>query len=318
MALSKESLLYVLDSEIPRVSVFNVRPNDAILLSQHWGKLGSAANPYGFKNPKDLHITKDLEIIIVDTGNKCLKTYTSSGKHKNTFIDDRFQESPPLSVSTDSLGNFHILLEDKVLIYDANQTFVKEYLLPSSVVEPKRISFSYNGEISYITHKNGIVKFFRNGMLYGHFINNLKCKNGEILTGFNDVLQDSTHNLYICVKDKVLKYADRMKFIENSSLNKELYWDLSEILINKNEYIQHTTYVKAFQKLWDNMELLRTSLTFVDEAQAKLIGKPAIKKEDLIIGQNELVVNSVINRLSTQLWTNLESLVSYITPKTVE
>ena len=318
MALSKESLLYVLDSEIPRVSVFNVRPNDAILLSQHWGKLGSAANPYGFKNPKDLHITKDLEIIIVDTGNKCLKTYTSSGKHKNTFVDDRFQESPPLSVSTDSLGNFHILLEDKVLIYDANQTFVKEYLLPSSVVEPKRISFSYNGEISYITHKNGIVKFFRNGMLYGHFINNLKCKNGEILTGFNDVIQDSTHNLYICVKDKVLKYADRMKFIENSSLNKELYWDLSEILINKNEYIQHTTYVKAFQKLWDNMELLRTSLTFIDEAQAKLIGKPVIKKEDLIIGQNELVVNSVINRLSTQLWTNLESLVSYVTPKTVE
>lgn len=318
IALSRESLLYVLDSEISKVSVFNVRPNDAILLSQHWGKLGSAANPYGFKNPKDLHITKDLEIIVVDTGNKCLKKYTSSGKHKSTFADTKFQDNPPLSVSTDSLNNLHVLTQDRVLIYNSSNVFIKEYLLPSSVIEPNKINFSFNGEISYITHKNGIVKFFRNGTIYGHLINNLKCKNGEILTGFVDVIQTSTHNLFICVKDKILKYADRMKFTKNSSLNKTLYWDLGEILINKNEYIQHSTYVKAFQKLWDNMELLRTSLTFADEAQAKLIGQPVVQKEDLVIGQNELVVNSVINRLSTQLWRNLESLVSYITPKTLE
>ena len=318
IALSKESLLYVLDSEISKVSVFNVRPNDAILLSSHWGKLGSASNPYGFKNPKDLHITKDLEIIVVDTGNSCLKKYTSSGKHKSTFADTTFQNNPPLSVSTDSLNNLHVLLRDRVLIYNSSNVFIKEYLLPSSVIEPKKINFSFNGEISYITHKNGVIKFFRNGVIYGHLINNLKCKNGEVLTGFADIIHTNTHNLFICVRDKVLKYADRMKFTKNSSLNKTLYWDLSKILINKDEYIQHSTYVKAFQKLWDNMELLRTSLTFTDEAQAKLIGKPIIQKQDLVIGQNELVVNSVINRLSTQLWMNLESLVSYITPKALE
>lgn len=317
IAISRESLLYVLDSSIPKVSVFNVRPNDAILLAHHWGKLGSASNPYGFKNPKDLHITKDLEILIVDTGNKCIKKYTSSGKHKSTFADEKFQTNAPLSVSTDSFNNLHVLLQDRVLIYNSDEVFIKEYLLPSTVVEPRRITFSHNKEICYISHADGVIKFFRNGTIFGDLIYKLKCKNGETLTEYNDVLQDQEHNLYICAKDKVLKYADRMKFTMNSSLNTQFYWSLDDILIDKDEYIQGQTYIKSFHRLWDNMELVRTSLNFIDEEQSTLIGKPKVQKHELMIGQNEIVVNSVINRLSSQLWSNLESLVSYVMPQTM-
>ena len=315
MELSRESLLYVLDSGIPRVSVLNIRPNDAILLSESWGKLGSASNPYGFKNPQDLHLTDDLEVIIADTGNKCIKTYTSSGKHKDTFIDERFQINPPLSIATDSRGELHVLIQDRVLVYDSDNIFVREYLLSSDVQNPKKLVFSNNREICYITHDVGVIKYFRNGVLFGNLIKDLVCNNEEVLTGFNDVLQDSENNIYVSVKDKVLKYADRMEVVRKSSLNTELYWSLSDVLIDKNEYIQPATYMKSFHKLWDNTELLRNSLSFSGITEATELGTAPFMKEDLVIGQNELVVNSVINRLSTQMWTNLKTLVSYVLPK---
>jgi hypothetical protein len=41
---------------------------------------------------------------------------------------------------------------------------------------------------------------------------------------------------------------------------------------------------------------------------------PTYLKEDLIIGQNEIVTNAVINRLAEQLWTNMQSLINYFDP----
>jgi hypothetical protein len=65
--------------------------------------------------------------------------------------------------------------------------------------------------------------------------------------------------------------------------------------------------------LWDNIELFRGSL-FYNEFGRRLYTGPTYKKEDLIIGQNELVTNSVINRLCDQLWSNLKTLINYFDP----
>jgi hypothetical protein len=71
--------------------------------------------------------------------------------------------------------------------------------------------------------------------------------------------------------------------------------------------------MKAFHRMWDNIEMLRNSL-FYKEVGCKRYVTPAFAKEDLTIGQNEIVTNSVINRLTNQLWTNLQSLIKYFDP----
>jgi len=53
---------------------------------------------------------------------------------------------------------------------------------------------------------------------------------------------------------------------------------------------------------------------FYDLDGCKSYTKPTYMKNDLIIGQNEIVTNAVINRIAEQLWTNLKPLINYFDP----
>ena len=85
------------------------------------------------------------------------------------------------------------------------------------------------------------------------------------------------------------------------------------ILVHREEYVQPWVYLKSFHRLWDNIELLRSSL-FYEISGCRSFVSPKYLKQDLVIGQNEIVVNSVINRLSMQLWENLNAMFNYFDP----
>jgi hypothetical protein len=53
---------------------------------------------------------------------------------------------------------------------------------------------------------------------------------------------------------------------------------------------------------------------FYETGGCKSFALPVYDKEDLKLGQNEIVTNAVINRLSEQLWTNLQSIAKYFDP----
>ena len=145
-------------------------------------------------------------------------------------------------------------------------------------------------------------------------MNEYKCGSGAILQGYNSIMQDKFRNVYVTIGDKILKIQDLMKMVDvKAVISEELYWDLHEILVHKEEYIQPWVYLKSFHRLWDNIELFRTSL-FYSETGCKSHKAPVYSKDDLVIGQNEIVTNAVINRLSNQLWTNLELLFDYFDP----
>jgi hypothetical protein len=201
-----------------------------------------------------------------------------------------------------------------VLIYNKSGVFLKEYIFPSYIQDPQKMSVSYNRDVIYITHKYGVIKYFRTGIIFGDLIYNLMCSNGEILLGFSDVVQDEYRNVFVTCGDKILKYADRMELVENKSPTNELKWRLSDVLIHEDEYVQSWVYLKSFHRLWDNIELLRSSLFYADTVGNKKYVSPTYAKSDLIIGQNEIVLNSVINRLSQQLWVNLQPLVNFVRP----
>jgi hypothetical protein len=98
-----------------------------------------------------------------------------------------------------------------------------------------------------------------------------------------------------------------------AALNPNLFWKLSDLLIHKEEYIQPWVYLKSFHRLWDNIELFRNSL-FYEAEGCKSYKPPVYQKEDIVIGQNEIVSNAVINRISAQLWANLETMFDYFDP----
>jgi hypothetical protein len=85
------------------------------------------------------------------------------------------------------------------------------------------------------------------------------------------------------------------------------------MLINSEEYVQSWVYNKSFQKLWDNIEIMRHTVFFGD-GKCKEYTPPTHSKEKILIGQNEIVTSTVVNRVIGYLWDNYSSLLKYFDP----
>ena len=313
LTINSEGKVLVLDDTLPRVSVFKIA-DDQFTLFSTWGGYGLASNPQGFNKPQDIHVDASNSVWIADTGNNCVKKLTVIGKHLMTITHEKLNASAPLSVCVDSKSNIHCLTEAGVVVFDQFGNYSFEYTFPSDIVGVKKINASYNREMVYVTYTNGVIKYFRNGVISHYTIQDLLCGDNNILQGYNSLSQDKFRNVYVTVGDKILKIPDLQKIVESkAALPANLYWSLNDLLIHKEEYIQPWVYLKSFHRLWDNIELLRNSL-FYSLTGCKSYVKPAYLKTDLVIGQNEIVSNAVINRLSEQLWTNLQSLIKYFDP----
>lgn len=310
---SDENKVFVLDSVLSKVSVFSIKQNSFNLLTT-WGTFGLASTPQGLNNPTDIHVDQHRHVWIADAGNECVKKFTFNGKSQMTLLSDRFLNNAPISVCVDSQNNVHCLTSKAVYVFDSEGTYMFEYVWSNAALNPKKINTSYNREVIYLTHDSGIIKFFRTGNLFENLLNGYKCGSGAILQGYGSITQDKFRNVYVTNEDKILKIQDLMKIADAKAIiSEDLYWNLNEILVHKEEYIQPWVYLKSFHRLWDNIELFRTSL-FYSETGCKSHKAPVYSKEDLVIGQNEIVTNAVINRLSNQLWTNLELLFDYFDP----
>lgn len=312
MAINHEtSLLYVLDATLASVCVYDLTTRD-LLLKNTWGKFGTQRSHYGFNKPKDIFLDPNGHVWVVDYGNFCLKHYTSTGTYLKTVSDVFTEETRPISMCSDSDGNLHVLVSNNVvyILNGSTHEKIKEYALPKEV-NGLKIRSTYNKEIIYVSYSTGVVKFFKTGTFFGYLLKDVKCANEQILDSYLDVHQDSNRNVLVTAGDKVLVVPDRMKTnVFLSTAFEKYYWDMHEILIEKEEYIQPHVYLRAFHRLWDNIELIRNSLIF-DRTKNSEYLYPKYLKEELVIGENELVTSTVINRLTSQLWTNINSLLLY-------
>lgn len=313
LTISSEGKVIVLDDTLPRVSVFRIVDNNFVLFST-WGGPGRTLNPTGFNKPQDVHVDDSNTVWIADTGNNCIKKLTIIGKPLLTITHEKLNTNPPLSVCVDSKSYVHCLTQSSVIVFDKYGNYSFEYSLPSNVVGVKKINTSYNREMVYITYYNGIIKYFRNGAISHYTIQDIQCGDGQFIKGYNSLSQDKFRNVCVTVGDKILKIPDLQKIVESKApIPSDLNWSLNDLLIHKEEYVQPWVYLKSFHRLWDKIELMRNSL-FYDLVGCKSYTKPEYMKTDLVIGQNEIVSNAVINRLSEQLWTNLSSMFDYFDP----
>ncbi len=306
LGATTDNKIVVLDRKLSRVSIFDLIANPVeIVPFLSWGTYGIAQDPRGFYDPQDLYVDQHDGIYIADTGNKCVKKLSVTGNLQHILTHSYFDEYPPISVCKDSNDNLHCLTEKRVLVFTNNGAFLAVYNLSDSIVNPRKIRNSYNKEFLYITHEKGMQKIFKTGEFAYNMIPSVSNK------GCRGAFQDKYRNLYITSRTSLLKVPDLQQTIESKmQIPPHLIWSLSDILVSREEYIQSWVYLKSFHRLWDNIELLRDSLYYEKEG-CKSYKPPVHKKQDLIIGQNELVTNSVINRLSNQLWENILSLLEY-------
>lgn len=309
--LDSDNKIFVLDSILSQVGVFKydreTRGDDWTLLA-NWGGIGSGL--YKFSNPKDLHVDQHDNVWVVDSGNFLIKHYSNTGTWIKTIRDEELRNHNLLSVCVDSQLQVHVLTNKQIRVYSYEGLFLFAYDFIDRLSEntPKRINTSYNREIIYLASDKQVLKFFRNGVFNGHII-----ETKENVFNIQDVYQDEYRNLLIATNDKILKYADLMSQTQIRGNLPENYWSINDILIHKEEYVQNWVYSKSFERLWDNIETFRNSLYF-DNSRCKSYVPPLYTKDEMIIGQNEIVTSTVINRVLEYLWSNLNTLIDYFDP----
>jgi hypothetical protein len=310
ICLDSQGKIFVLDNILSQVAVYvydreNIGSNFRLFIN--WGGIGSVATKNKFFSPNDIHIDQFDKVWVTDTGNKCIKHFTNSGAWLKTIFDEGLEENIPLSVAVDSSTNIHILTNKNIRVYSYEGEFLYEYNFNSLDI-PVRLNSSNNREIIYVAFEKQVLKYFRNGVFAGYII-----QEKENINKITSLYHDEFRNLLITSEDKILKYPDIMTLLKIKGDLPDSYWQLNDILIHKDEYIQNWVYTKSFERLWDNIEIFKNTLHFTTD-RCKTYKPPVHEKNKMIIGQNEIVTAAVINRVLTYLWENFLTILDFFDP----
>jgi hypothetical protein len=317
ICLDSSGKLYVLDKILSQVAVYiydREAPGSNFKLLINWGGVGTLDTKNKFFSPNDIHLDKQDSVWVTDTGNNCIKHYSNSGTWLNTIFDETLKTNTPLSVAVDSDKNIHVLTNKNIRVYSYAGTFLREYefsnIIKGSV--PVRINASYNREILYVVFDKQVLKFFKNGVFAGYVIQ--EKENVYNITG---IYHDEFRNILITNDDKILKYPDLMTLKSFKGTLPANYWQLNDLLIHKEEYIQNWVYTKSFERLWDNIELFKNTLHYTTQ-KCKQYKSPIYDKTKMTVGQNEIVTTAVINRILGYLWSNFYQILEFYDPSCID
>jgi hypothetical protein len=97
------------------------------------------------------------------------------------------------------------------------------------------------------------------------------------------------------------------------------YWKLSDLYIHSDEYVQNWVYNKSLQRLWDNIEIMRSTILYSNnDNECSRYQPPKYTKEEILVGQNEIVTSTVLNRSFSYLWENFTQLIRAFDPRCLE
>lgn len=313
IALDRDKKLFILDSTLSQVAVYRY---DRFASGERWrlfttfGGVGGSFSKTKFLNPTNIHVDQHDKVWVVDAGNFVLKQYTNTGSWLFTLRDDAyFKNDPPIDVCVDSNDRLHVLTTKTIRVYTYHGEFLFEYY-PGEDIIPltnlKKITTSYNREIIYIANKSKVIRHFKNGNYSGTIIDNKQC-----VDNINSIYHDEFRNLLVANDDKILKFVDTMTLVPLKAPLPKQYWALNDLLIHDDEYVQNWVYTKVFHRLWDNIEIFRNTLLYNNSGSCKRYNPPIYSKEQITIGQNEIVTSTVINRVLSYLWANFKSVLEY-------
>lgn len=340
--------IYVLDSGLnyynPRVIVYSYdyTRTETTRTEYYWGGYGGESAHNKYRNPNSMKLDSNKYLWIADTGNNCVKKYSSTGSWIMTITSEYFaqqtevfdqlfklEDGAPVDVCADHEGNIHVLTYNYVVKFDSKGEFIKTYdwkIAGTKISNtPVRIISSQDNGILYILLNDRIIRVSNNGINLGIFGNTLF---GTTLAGLNftDIVHDSHHNLLVTNnyngKKTIIKYADTPR-IGTVYSNRSYPFNISSIYINPEEYQNDVVYNKSFQRMYDNLDSFRQRLVrkISEDSQGNLTIRGMLlsemkafnyQKNDIFVGTNEIVSDSVVNRVLDMLWDSENTLFSMI------
>jgi hypothetical protein len=312
-----------------------------------FGGLGGEDSKYKFNNANDLTIDSNDFLFIADTGNKVIKQFTNTGGFKNKFKSTIFnpentqdlgtkQNGSVISASNGNNNILYALTNRYVVLFDTNtgeEISNFDWLTLVDDLTPVKIVASADDNIVYIVCEEKVVKLTKDGLLIGflgEYPQEYETNVPEIK--YSNMFHFNDRTAYLVSSKFVLKYADFLTFLFIKADLQDSWWQLDSLKINEYEFVEYWVYNKSFSRLWDNLEFFRKSLLarvlFSFDINGKLqfnlyrrddIYKPpyTFKKEDILIGVNELVTTEVINRSLYRLSQCSLELLDMITSQQV-
>lgn len=316
IALDSKGTLFVLDNTLCKIISLDYSNtlNDPWITNIVWGGIGGLNSNSRFRSPNDIAIDLNDNVLVADTGNSCIKVFTNRGVWIRTISNPEFSVNPPISITVDEDNNIHVLTSKEIRVYDSKGGYISSYNFSKySTGTPTKLSSSYNKLSIYLIVGNNVLKFFKNGVFAAYILDGtVTC-----IEDIKSVTQDEYRNILITSKEKIIKIVDllrRKKLISNLP---DYYWELNDVLIDKEEYVQNWVYNRCFQRMWDNIEIFRNALLFNDSI-CKNRSSYIHSKDKILIGINEIVTDSVINRVIGYLWDNFNTLLPFFDPNCKE
>lgn len=314
-----------------------------------WGGLGGQDSKTKFRNANDLTIDSDDNLYVSDTGNRCIKKFTSTGGWLATITSTAFSPLPPtndvgtvdngsvMSAGAGSDGRLYALTKDKIVVFkDGLEEKVFEWrkALPEKELTPIKIVASDDNGMCYVICKDIVLKFTKDGYYVGSFGEvsheyDTDISNVEYVNAFHT----PSKAFYLISKNFVLKYIDYINYLSIKPRLRNLWWQKDALNIKREEFVEYWIYNKVFSRFWDNMDYfratLRSRIVLSSDENGKMIFKVynrsnefrppfKYKKEDIMIGLNELVTPDVVNRCISRLYYCMEELLFMIISQNVK
>jgi len=321
--VDSRSRIYVLDSTKNKVMVFSLDTTlaDPWRLLYEWGGLGGASARTKFQSPTDLYVDSNDHVWVADAGNGVIKQYSGSGGWLQTIASPYMANI--ISVAVDSDHNLHVLTSTNIVKLTNAGSLLKIYNYPNtSGALPKRIIPSYDGGFVYVCFADKIIKIATDGTNASIFADGIS-------NTYSGIYHDSNRNFYIANKIDILKYYDTLVTLSIKLDTDSLVWNINDINIDKDEFIQDWVYNRSLSRLWDNIEIIKRSIIgtiistksstggtiltiggFTPEEYISATGTAA--KSNVFVGVNEFVTAPVVNRCLTQLYDMEEKILELI------
>jgi|LakMenEpi08Oct12_1017439.scaffolds.fasta_scaffold00444_2 hypothetical protein len=354
-AFGDNTSLYVLDLSANSVIKYNAAgfvTDDNILgntltYETRIGGYGGFDDTTKFNSPESITYYNS-ELYVLDSGNSCIKKYDKNLNWLTTYRLFRdFLSAYPIQINHDSSGSPYVVTNANI-VYKYNGDFTDKTVIDIDLLTGdkgavKRIVFSpSDSNVFYLyTDKNVYKSLLSNpDDIVGKYLFNLfKVNTDETIRTVSSIAKsDSTgsydYNFIFSSANNVGKisiYKDNINIVSLLTDREFDVYDLNEIKINSEEYIQNWVINKAISKLLINHMRLRDEIAskflfkkdpasgdtlFVGERYLLPGEFSSIRfQQDLTnyIGMNEIFQNNIINRpfeIIHNIQTNILSVIA--------
>jgi len=229
------------------------------------GEFGSAYDKLSFNAPTDV-VTYDNEVYVLDTGNKCIKKYDQNLNWVRTYFLQRdFSENIPQKLKVDTYGNFYCILSGNRYSKYTNEFQGKQIIAPDFLnLTEKMIDLVFS-----LTEKN-IYYLVTNQNIYKGMVNNLgdyvgkylfyryKYNNTQTISAFTTIPCGNNDKNFVVSTNPQSNATIVNAFLDNLNLYDILtipefdIYDMNDISVKSEEYVQSWVLNKAFAKLLNN------------------------------------------------------------------